>query len=62
MVEEIGSGAFASVWRAHHKISSQPVAMKVIEKKDDDNDHQKKKFNHEFQIHSSLSHRNIIDV
>ena len=28
----IGSGAFASVWRAHHSISKSPVAIKVINK------------------------------
>ncbi|OHT07540.1 CAMK family protein kinase [Tritrichomonas foetus] len=28
----IGAGAFASVWRAHHKLSNSIVAIKVIEK------------------------------
>jgi serine/threonine protein kinase len=30
--KSVGSGAFASVWRAHHKVSGHRVAIKVIQK------------------------------
>lgn len=56
---ELGSGAFSVVRSATHVETGQVVAIKVIDKYEDD-DEQTQKFKQEIAIISSLKHENIV--
>eukprot|EP01125_Pyxidicula_operculata_P021740 TRINITY_DN85_c0_g1_i2.p1 TRINITY_DN85_c0_g1~~TRINITY_DN85_c0_g1_i2.p1 ORF type:complete len:661 (-),score=136.50 TRINITY_DN85_c0_g1_i2:390-2324(-) len=57
--QELGSGAFSVVKSATHKESGEVVAIKVLDKYEDD-DEQTQKFKQEIAIISSLHHENIV--
>lgn len=57
--DELGSGAFSVVFTATQKHSSNTVAIKILDRYEDD-DEQAEKFRHEIDIISSLHHENIV--
>lgn len=54
--KEIGSGAFASVWKAHHKVSKTSVAIKTIEKRSLNNDVARTRLVREIALFKSMDH------
>ncbi len=61
--EEIGQGAFASVFRAYNSKSQNDVALKVLHPYDDvDGSSFAKKHKQEFEATASLLHPNIVEV
>lgn len=56
MREQIGSGAFASVWLATHLTSQSNVAIKVISKASLQNANSKTRFNREVSILKRMHH------
>eukprot|EP01126_Amoeba_proteus_P040492 TRINITY_DN431_c1_g1_i4.p1 TRINITY_DN431_c1_g1~~TRINITY_DN431_c1_g1_i4.p1 ORF type:complete len:326 (+),score=85.83 TRINITY_DN431_c1_g1_i4:518-1495(+) len=57
--EELGNGAFSVVRMAKHKETGEIVAIKILEKYEDD-PHQSTKFKQEIEIMKRLDHTNII--
>jgi len=60
---ELGIGAFSTVLQAADKVTKEIVAIKVIDRGEagDDQIEQAKKFQQEFEIHSSLLHDHIVE-
>jgi len=56
---ELGAGAFSTVKEAKHKETGKEVAIKVLDKYEDD-DEQTQKFKSEIDIISNLKHENIV--
>ncbi|OHS97300.1 CAMK family protein kinase [Tritrichomonas foetus] len=54
--KEIGSGAFASVWRGHHKISNSVVAIKTITKASLETEVAKTRLVREIALLKSMDH------
>jgi len=57
--KELGSGAFSVVKSATHKDTQEVVAIKILDKYEED-DEQTQKFKQEIKIISSLMHENIV--
>jgi calcium/calmodulin-dependent protein kinase I len=57
--KELGSGAFSVVKSAIHKVTQEVVAIKILDKYEED-DEQTQKFRQEIKIISSLIHENIV--
>jgi len=57
--KELGSGAFSVVKAATHKDTLEIVAIKILDKYEED-DEQTQKFKQEIKIISSLTHENIV--
>lgn len=60
--EEIGSGAFSTVWRGHHLIHDFPVAIKVIKKSTLLNKDAAKRLQEELDNHKKMNHQFIAPV
>ena len=56
MVQQIGSGAFASVWVARHVITNLKVAIKIISKKSIESQDAKTRFNREIALLKQMRH------
>jgi serine/threonine protein kinase len=56
LVEQIGNGAFASVWLARHIATNLKVAVKVILKKSVETQEAKTRFNREIALLKQMSH------
>ncbi len=56
----IGSGSFATVYRARDTETNKIVALKVLKK--NANQSEKERFQKEFEIIRSLNHKNIVEV
>lgn len=65
---KIGTGSFAEVWKGHHKITKQSVAIKVVDLERlsrSNNNHEnklKQHINSELKIMKSLDHKNIVKM
>jgi serine/threonine protein kinase len=65
---KIGTGSFAEVWKGYHKITKQPVAIKVVDlerlSRSNNNNESKLKqhLNSEMKIMKSLDHKNIVKM
>ncbi len=57
--DKIGAGAFGSVYRAHHALMRRPVAVKLLEM-ENVNDDAAARFEREVQMTSRLTHPNTI--
>lgn len=61
LIEEIGLGASASVWRAQHIALEHPVAVKFFHVAPND-DTERERLLREARIVAAIHHRNVIDV
>lgn len=57
--EELGNGAFSVVLSGKHKTTNEIVAIKVLEKYEDDT-RQQRKLQSELEIIAKLDHPNIV--
>ncbi len=64
ILDEIGEGGFAKVYRGRHRRTHQPVAIKVMTRRPDNEMHEsfKKRFLREAQSAARVSHPNIVGV
>jgi serine/threonine-protein kinase len=61
LLEEIGQGGFARVYRARHRLLKRPTAVKIIELRIA-NDEMLARFDREARLASQLSHPNTVEV
>lgn len=61
LLEEIGQGGFARVYRARHRLLKRPTAVKIIELRLA-NDETLARFDREAKLASQLSHPNTVEV
>ncbi len=62
IIEEIGKGGMANVYKAHCKLLNRPVAIKVLKKELVEDTEYLKRFNTEAQAAASLVHPNIVSI
>ena len=62
MLEKIGTGGMATVYKARCRLLNRFVAVKVLKSEFKDDEAIVKKFNTESQAAASLSHNNIVSV
>ncbi len=62
IIEEIGCGGMANVYKAHCKLLNRMVAIKVLKKELEDDTEYLKRFNVEAQAAASLVHPNIVSI
>jgi serine/threonine-protein kinase len=62
LVEKIGTGGMAIVYRAKDKLLSREVAVKILQPQFADNQKAVKRFRHEAKSVASLNHPNIINI
>ncbi|MBM7555516.1 Stk1 family PASTA domain-containing Ser/Thr kinase [Halanaerobacter jeridensis] len=62
LVEKIGTGGMAIVYRAEDRHLSREVAVKILQPQFADNDKAVKRFRHEAKSVASLNHPNIINI
>jgi len=61
LLEEIGHGGFARVYRARHRLLKRPTAVKIIELRLS-NDETLARFDREAKLLSQLSHPNTVEI
>jgi tRNA A-37 threonylcarbamoyl transferase component Bud32 len=61
LLEEIGQGGFARVYRARHRLLKRPTAVKIVELRLA-NDETLARFDREARLASQLSHPNTVEV
>jgi len=62
ILERIGGGGMADVYRAHDKLLDRPVAVKVLRSQFTDDEEFVSRFRHEAQAAAKLSHPNIVNI
>ena len=62
ILEEIGCGGMANVYKAHCKLLNRPVAVKVLKKELGEDSEYINRFNIEAQAAASLVHPNIVSI
>ncbi|MBQ7900729.1 MAG: Stk1 family PASTA domain-containing Ser/Thr kinase, partial [Clostridia bacterium] len=62
ILEEIGSGGMANVYKAHCRLLNRMVAVKVLKKELEEDTEYLKRFNVEAQAAASLVHPNIVSI
>ena len=62
ILEEIGCGGMANVYKAHCKLLNRMVAIKVLKKELEEDTEYLKRFNVEAQAAASLVHPNIVSI
>ncbi|TDX49202.1 Stk1 family PASTA domain-containing Ser/Thr kinase [Orenia marismortui] len=62
IIEKVGTGGMAIVYRATDKLLGRPVAVKILQPQFADNETAVKRFNREAQSVASLSHPNIVNI
>ena len=62
LVEKIGTGGMAIVYRAKDSLLSREVAVKILQPQFADNEKAVKRFRHEAKSVASLNHPNIINI
>lgn len=62
ILEEIGCGGMAYVYKAHCRLLNRPVAIKVLKKELGEDSEYIKRFNTEAQAAASLVHPNIVSI
>ena len=62
IIEEIGKGGMANVYKAHCRLLNRPVAIKVLKKELVEDTEYLKRFNTEAQAAASLVHPNIVSI
>ena len=62
LVEEIGKGGMANVYKAHCKLLNRMVAVKILKKDLETDEEFLKRFNAEAQSAASLVHPNIVSI
>lgn len=62
LIEPVGSGTVATVWRGRHRRTGRAIAMKVITREKARNEEYRKRFVREAQSHVRMVHPSIVTV
>ena len=60
--KQLGEGTFSKVYLCHHRITNEPVAIKVLEKSGIKNDEDYERIKREIHILKQVRHPNIIQL
>jgi serine/threonine protein kinase len=62
ILEKIGSGSSADVFRARDPDNPEPIAIKILNEGDDSNEQRLERFQREARITATLNHPNIVKI
>ena len=62
LVEKVGTGGMAIVYRSKDQLLGREVAVKILQPHFADNETAVRRFKHEAQAVASLSHPNIVNI